>query len=117
MAVVQLPSESPVVDAAFQNEKAFSIQLDDIQFRYQTGEVVLQDAALTAKPGDLVALTGPSGEGKTTILRILLGLVSPQQGSAKLIGESGRHYAVSAGTRGAFGYVPQGNSIFAGTIA
>ena len=117
MAVVQLPAESPVVDAAFQNEKAFSIQLDDIQFRYQTGEVVLQDAALTAKPGDLVALTGPSGEGKTTILRILLGLVSPQQGSAELIGESGQRYAVSAGTRGAFGYVPQGNSIFAGTIA
>lgn len=117
MAVVQLPSESPVVDTAFQQEKAFSIQLDDIQFRYQSGEIVLQDAALTAKPGDLVALTGPSGEGKTTILRILLGLVGPQQGSAELVGESGRHYAISAGTRGAFGYVPQGNSIFAGTIA
>lgn len=117
MAVVQLPSESPVVDTAFQQEKAFSIHLDGIQFRYQSGEIVLQDAALTARPGDLVALTGPSGEGKTTILRILLGLVGPQQGSAELIGESGRHYAISAGTRGAFGYVPQGNSIFAGTIA
>ena len=62
-------------------------------------------------------MTGPSGEGKTTILRVLLGLIGPQQGTAELIGESGRRYAISAGTRSAFGYVPQGNSIFAGTIA
>lgn len=117
MAVVQLPSEPPVEDAAFQQEQAFTIRMDDVQFRYQSGEVVLQDAVLTAKPGELVALTGPSGEGKTTMLRILLGLVWPQQGTAELIGESGRRYAVSAGTRSAFGYVPQGNSIFAGTIA
>ena len=117
MAVVQLPSESPVVEEAFRQEKAFSICMEGVQFRYQSGEAVLMDASLTAGPGELVALTGPSGEGKTTILRILLGLVCPQQGTAELIGESERRYAVSAGTRSAFGYVPQGNSIFAGTIA
>lgn len=117
MAVVQLPAESPSVEPEFRQEAAFTIEMQDIHFTYETGESVLQAAALSARPGDLVALTGPSGEGKTTMLRILLGLVLPQQGRAELIGESGRRYSISAGTRGAFGYVPQGNSIFVGTIA
>lgn len=117
MAVVQLPSESPAVEPAFQQEHAFSIQLENVRFSYQSSASVLHAASLTARPGELVALTGPSGEGKTTMLRILLGLVLPQQGTAELIGESGRRYTLSAGTRTAFGYVPQGNSMFAGTIA
>ena len=64
-----------------------------------------------------MAISGPSGGGKTTVLRRLLGLVTPQQGSVELIGGSGRHYPVSAATRSVFAYVPQGNSIFTGTIA
>ena len=117
MSVVQLPSESPAVEPAFQQERAFSIQLENVHFSYQNGTSVLHAASLTARPGELVALTGPSGEGKTTILRILLGLILPQQGTAELIGESGLRYTLSAGTRTAFGYVPQGNQIFSGTVA
>ena len=117
MAVVQLPSESSTVVPEFLQENAFTVHIEDVCFTYQTGEAVLQAAAMTAQPGDLVALTGPSGEGKTTLLRILLGLVLPQKGTAELIGESGKRYTLSASTRNAFGYVPQGNSIFAGTIA
>ena len=117
MAVTQLPAEKAAVEPGFQQENTFTLRLTDVSFTYQNGERVLQNADLIARPGDLVALTGPSGEGKTTLLRILLGLVAPQQGSAELIGESGQHYTISAGTRSAFGYVPQGNSIFAGTIA
>lgn len=117
MAVVELPAESPAVEQGFQEEEAFTLRLADVGFTYQSGEPVLQEADLVARPGDLVALTGPSGEGKTTMLRILLGLVTPQKGTAELIGGSGRRYTISADTRSAFGYVPQGNSIFNGTIA
>jgi ABC-type bacteriocin/lantibiotic exporter with double-glycine peptidase domain len=60
---------------------------------------------------------GPSGEGKTTLLRILLGLVEPCGGKAELIGNSGKHYTINPGTRSVFAYVPQENSIFTGTIA
>lgn len=117
MAVVELPAEDATPDRDFLREGAYSVDLRGVTFRYQGGEPVLRDADVTAQPGDLVALTGPSGEGKTTLLRILLGLAHPTGGEAALIGASGKRYPISAATRGAFGYVPQGNSIFAGTIA
>ena len=65
----------------------------------------------------MIAVIGPSGEGKTTLLRLLLGLVEPCEGQAVLAGSSGNRYPISAGTRNVFSYVPQGNSVFAGTIA
>lgn len=117
MSVVELPTESPAVEPGLKKETSFTLRLKNVRFTYQNGEAVLKAADLTANPGDLVALTGPSGEGKTTLLRIILGLVHPQEGTAELIGESGRRYPLTAGTRVVFGYVPQGNSLFAGTIA
>ena len=62
-----------------------------------------------------MAITGPSGEGKTTLLRMLLCLVQPGEGTAVLQGNN--TYPIGPGTRNVFAYVPQGNSIFAGTIA
>lgn len=117
MAVTELDAETCEQDDAFRQETEFSIALSDLDFSYQSGERVLSRACIHTAPGDLIALTGPSGEGKTTLLRILLGLVSPQSGTAELIGGSGRRYPLSAATRSVFGYVPQGGSLFAGTIA
>ena len=65
----------------------------------------------------MIAITGPSGDGKTTLLRLLLGLVEPDEGTAALVGKNGQRYSISAGTRQIFAYVPQGNSVFSGTIA
>ena len=115
MAVVQLPAE-PCGDTLPQEELSHAaVSIEHAAFSYQNGETVLQDACFSAMPGELVALTGPSGEGKTTMLRLLLGLIRPQQGTAELVcGE--KSYPLSAETRSAFAYVPQGNSMFAGTV-
>lgn len=117
MAVVELPEEDTETQPGFTEETEYTLQLDDVNFHYAGGAPVLKQVNMAAKSGELISLTGPSGEGKTTLLRIMLGLIHPSEGSAALIGGSGRAYPLCAATRQVFGYVPQGNQIFAGTIA
>jgi len=115
IAVEELASEDAVIPEGFDEESELAVKLENVSFKYQNGETVLESFDFFAEPGDQIAITGPSGEGKTTLLRILHGLVEPVEGTAKLTGE--REYSISAGTREAFAYVPQGNSIFTGTVA
>lgn len=115
MSVIQLPAEEIDPKRDFHNEAGLTLNLEQVGFAYQNGETVLENVDFCAGPGDLIALTGPSGEGKTTMLRILLGLVHPRSGSA-VLRCGGEEFPLSAATRSAFAYVPQGNSMFAGTI-
>ena len=117
MAVEALPLENWAVPEGLPEDRELEISLNQVSFRYQDGDIVLHPFDFSVHPGDQVAITGPSGEGKTTLLRLLLGLVAPCGGSTELVGETGARYPISAGTRCAFSYVPQGNSIFAGTVA
>ena len=117
IAVEELPSENAQVPEGFEREQEVTISFENVHFQYQNGDPVLHTFDFYAKPGDQIAITGPSGEGKTTLLRLMLSLVSPCGGTATLIGSSGATYPVCAGTRNLFAYVPQGNSIFSGSIA
>ena len=114
MAVEALPKEETAVPEGLQKEENLSVELKQTAFSYQNGETVLCPFDFTARAGETIAVTGPSGEGKTTLLRLLLGLVEPCSGSAELVGS--KRYPLNAGTRTMFAYVPQGNSIFAGTV-
>lgn len=78
---------------------------------------MLTRADFRAAPGEIVALVGPSGGGKTTTIRLLLGLVRPQEGRAYLQAADGRQVEMNAGLRRYFSYVPQGNTLLSGTIA
>lgn len=117
IAVESLPEENQEVPEGLSQETSLDIQIEQASFHYQNGESVLDTFDFTARHGDLIAVIGPSGEGKTTLLRLLLGLVEPCTGQAVLVGGSGNRYPIAAGTRGVFAYVPQGNSVFPGTIA
>ena len=64
-----------------------------------------------------MALVGPSGEGKTTMIRLILGLIHPEDGKAAIRSSDGREVKLNADTRSLFAYVPQGNTILSGTIA
>lgn len=116
MAVVELPEERTEDIPELADEQELTLELRNISFNYDGGAPLLSGINMTVEPGELIALTGPSGEGKTTLLRILLGLVEPSGGSAELTGKKGK-YTVGASTRAAFSYVPQGSQLFSGTVA
>ena len=125
MAVTELPREDHTDDekvAKFLRENkadGVSVVAQNMDFHYEDQtQQVLQDVIFRAKPGEIVALVGPSGEGKTTMLRLILGIVHPKSGLIQIRGgTTGEELPVSASTRRLFAYVPQGNTMFSGTVA
>ena len=98
-------------------DQGFTVMLKDVFFRYVEDKTVLKESDFVAKPNEIVAIVGPSGEGKTTMLRLFLGLILPEKGKASLLDSEGNEVPMNADTRQYFSYVPQGNTIFSGTIA
>jgi zinc transport system ATP-binding protein len=74
--------------------------ITDLSFSYG-GDPVLSDVSLRVEAGDFLALIGPNGGGKTTLIRLMLGLLNPVEGEVRLFGHSPRSMG------GRVGYVPQ----------
>lgn len=99
-------------------EKGLCVAMNEVDFAYTENRPVIASSAFEAHPGEIVALIGPSGEGKTTMIRLLLGLIQPSAGEITLRdAQDGRIVRADASTRSVFSYVPQGNTILSGTIA
>ena len=117
--LVELPKEKHIEGSSTLDELAadgFKVSMRNVDFAYVEGETVLHSSDFDAAPGEIVALIGASGEGKTTIIRLILGLVHPVDGSVTVTSSDGREVMMNADTRHLFAYVPQGNTILAGTI-
>ena len=123
MDFFRLPNEELLDDEEIQHiynntkDQGLTVELDDVMFNYDENKVVFENANIVANPGEIVALVGPSGEGKTTMVRILLALINIKKGKAVLRDINGMECNISADSRRFFAYVPQGNAIFSGTIA
>ncbi|MCD7956237.1 MAG: ABC transporter ATP-binding protein/permease [Lachnospiraceae bacterium] len=170
MDIVEMPREdysnAPEVQDFMNRNRTEGISLyaEHIRYAYQNGTLVFENATFYARPHEIVALVGPSGEGKTTMLRLVLALMPVKEGSLTLYGggaaaagtelvseEAAGNRPVSEGTaetesvsaeghvlqdsigkmdgempdcipmtpaaRMIFSYVPQGNTMFSGTIA
>ena len=76
------------------------VELRNISHAYN-GEMALEDVNLDIQNGDFIAMIGPNGGGKTTLLKIILGLISPDSGSVRVKGEQARKAS------SCIGYVPQ----------
>lgn len=90
------------------------IEFDSITFKYNR-DFVLENASVTVEKGDFAAITGISGIGKSTLLKLLLGVMSPQEGEIRLVTDSSQRQ-VDRDTRKLFSYVPQGNMLLSGTL-
>lgn len=118
--LVELPKEVHIQESAWMNslaENGFEVRMRDVNFSYIEGTQVITDSSFKACPGEIVALVGPSGEGKTTMIRLILGLIHPKEGKTVIVNSDGREVTMNAETRHFFAYVPQGNTILSGIIA
>ena len=125
MDIVEMPQEDYSQDSLvkkFEKEhkqQGIGIKMEALSYTYHTGTHVFENAEFEAYPHEIVALVGPSGEGKTTMLRLILSLLRAQNGKICMCagGREGERIALSPSTRKLFSYVPQGNTMFSGTIA
>lgn len=118
--LVELPKEVHIPESTEMHalsKDGFEVQMRDVEFSYVQGTKVITESGFRACPGEIVALVGPSGEGKTTMIRMILGLIRPEEGEAVLKASDGREVLMNVETRHLFAYVPQGNTILSGTIA
>ena len=99
------------------HQEGVFVRMESVDFAYEEEKWVYQNASFQANPGEIVALIGPSGQGKTTTLNLLLGLYHPQRGQVQVGNPSGDSLTASSSTRCLFSYIPQGNTLFSGTIA
>ena len=93
------------------------VRMDGVDFSYVEDKRVITSSFFRAAPGEIVALVGPSGEGKTTMIRLILGLIHPDEGTAFLRASDGTEVQMNADCRSMFSYVPQGNAVLSGTVA
>jgi zinc transport system ATP-binding protein len=82
---------------------SLAAQLEGVAFGYRPGQRVLEDVSLGIEEGEFVAIAGPNGGGKTTLIRLVLGLEQPVEGSALLFGEPAHRFS----GRRTLGYLAQ----------
>lgn len=123
MEILRLPRE-PVAESpkirrmqAQSRKTGVKLRMVGVGFRYGDGKPVYADANFYALPGEIIGLIGPSGQGKTTTLRLLLGLFHPQKGQITVAVPGETPEPVSSATRCFFSYIPQGNTLFSGSVA
>lgn len=119
MEMDALPDEKILHEELPDLEKVYwdmqAIEIRGLSFSYKD-EPVFQDADMTIEKGHFVAIGGISGIGKSTLLKLLLGILHPDRGSLELVLSGGRRLKVDKDTRRLFAYVPQGNMILSGSI-
>ena len=119
--LVELPREDHDPESSEELQKVaedgLTIRFNSVTFGYNEEKNVYKDTDFTIRPGEIVAFLASSGGGKTTLMRMLLGMIDPQEGTVTLSGFDGKEVPVSADLRKFFAYVPQGNTVLSGTIA
>lgn len=108
--------EEPVSDASLEHAPEGSVEFQDVSFSYTKEEPLIDGLDLAVKPGQKVAIVGPTGAGKTTIVNLLMRFYDPVCGTIRLDGKDTAQLSRDA-VRSCFGMVLQDTWLFRGTIA
>ncbi len=117
--IIDLPKEPYINKTDFDCNALYedldSIVFEKVCFAYDKTDILL-NTDLTVKKGDFILISGSSGIGKSTFLKLLLGIIQPTSGRIYLKLKTGNEIVLDKKIRKLFSYVPQGNMILSGTI-
>lgn len=116
MELEAIQGEAPPIEESPRElyHRMTEIRADHLTFSYDR-DSILREASFSLKKGSFAVVTGPSGIGKSTLLKLLLGVIVPQAGQLYLACPEG-NVPLDRSTRKLFAYVPQGNLLLSGTI-
>ena len=92
------------------------VDIEHLNFGYDPHRLILRDVNLTAAPGSMIAIVGPTGAGKTTLVNLLMRFYDPQSGTIVIDGQSTSDHVTRSSLRGAFSMVLQDTWLFNGTV-
>ncbi len=114
MEIQNIPKEEKLKEHI--SAEKIGVSVKDVTFGYLDNETVLDNVSLDIKPGEFVAIIGESGIGKTTLIRLIMSFMGNYTGDITFFNQNGETEKANAGTRTFLSYVPQGNTLFSGTI-
>lgn len=114
MELQRLPAEKCLTEHI--SPQDIGIEVSDLSFAYEK-ELILEEASLRIEPGEFVAIVGESGIGKTTLVRLMMSFLESPHGVIEFYNRQGEREQANGGAREFISYVPQGNTLFSGTIA
>jgi ABC-type multidrug transport system fused ATPase/permease subunit len=114
MEIQELPVENRL-DNQINNKEDIGVNIKELSFGY-ADELLLQQANLNIRPHEFVAIVGESGIGKTTLIRLIMSFITANSGNIEFYNSTGESQISNGNSREFLSYVPQGNTLFSGTI-
>ena len=115
LEIESLSLEENNKNIVIEDNNSYSIVFKNVDFEYKENNPILKNISFNINPGEKVAFIGPSGEGKTTLIRMILSLIHNQSGSASFINNT-KIEPINRKHRNLISYIPQGNTLFSGSI-
>ncbi|MDD5934262.1 MAG: ABC transporter ATP-binding protein, partial [Clostridiales bacterium] len=113
MEIQELPLETRLEGSI--EPKQIGVEIQDLSFGY-TDELLLEHTSMSIRPNEFVAIVGESGIGKTTLIRLIMAFMNTNQGNILFRNEKGEEQIANGNSREFLSYVPQGNTLFSGSI-